>query len=63
VIPRSYSIKKYVKDKLLIRKLNIFSTNLERVTLSKVTTLEIKVLKKIEIYDGLYNFLLCILIV
>ncbi len=63
MIPRSYSIKKYVKDKLLIRKLNIFSTNLERVTLSKVTTLEIKVLKKIEIYDGLYNFLLCILIV
>jgi hypothetical protein len=50
-------------DKLLIRKLKIFSTNLEHVRLSRVMTFEIKVLKKIEVYDGLYNCLLCIVTV
>jgi hypothetical protein len=41
----------------------MFSTNLEHVTLSRVMRLEIKVLKKIEVYDELYNCLLCIVIV
>jgi hypothetical protein len=50
-------------DKLLIRKLKIFSTNLEHVRLSRGMTLEIKVFKKIEVYDGLYYCLLCIVIV
>ncbi len=44
-------------------KLKMFSTNLEHVTLSRVMRLEIKVLKKIEVYDELYNCLLCIVIV
>jgi hypothetical protein len=33
------------------------------VILSKVMTLEIKVFGKIEVYDGLYNFLLCVVII
>jgi hypothetical protein len=41
----------------------MFFTNLGHVILSKVMTLEIKVFRKIEIYDGLYNCLLCIVIV
>jgi hypothetical protein len=41
----------------------IFSTNLEHVILSRVMTLEIKVFEKNEVYDGLYNCLLCIVIV
>jgi len=35
-------------DTLLIRKLKIFFINLEHVILSKVMTLEIKVLKKMK---------------
>jgi hypothetical protein len=50
-------------DTLLIRKLKIFSTNVGHVILSKVMTLEIKVFGKIEVYDGLYNCLLCVVIV
>jgi hypothetical protein len=50
-------------DTLLIRKLKIFFTNLEHAILSKVMTLEIKVFKKNEVYDRLYNCLLCIIIV
>jgi hypothetical protein len=50
-------------DKLLIRKLKIFSTNLEHVKLSTIMTLEIKVFKKIEVYDELYHCLLCVVIV
>ncbi len=36
---------------------------MEHVTFSRVMTLEIKVSRKIEVYDGLYNGLLCIVIV
>jgi len=50
-------------DTLLIRKLKMFFTNLGHVILSKVMTLDIKVFRKIEVYDGLYNCLLCIIIV
>jgi len=44
-------------DTLLIRKLKMFFTNLGHVILSKIMTLEIKVFRKIEVYDGLYNCL------
>jgi hypothetical protein len=57
------SIKKSVMDTLLRRKLKIFSTNLGHVILSRVMTFEIKVFEKIEVYDGLYNCLLCLIIV
>jgi hypothetical protein len=50
-------------DKLLIRKLKIFSTNVRHVILSKVMKFEIKVFGKIEVYDGLYNCLLCVITV
>ncbi len=50
-------------DTLLIKKLDIFFTTLGHVILSKVMTLEINVYRKIEVYDGLYNCLLCIVIV
>jgi hypothetical protein len=50
-------------DTLLTRKLKFFSTNLGHVILSRVMTLEIKVLEKIELYNKLYNCLLCIIIV
>jgi len=50
-------------DTLLIKKLKIFSINVGHVILSRVTTLEIKVFGKIEVYDGLYNCLLCVVIV
>jgi hypothetical protein len=55
--------KKNVISTLLIRKLKIFCTNLEHVILSKVMTIEIKVFGKFEVYDGLYNCLLCVVIV
>jgi hypothetical protein len=50
-------------DTLLIKKLKIFSINVGHVILSRVTTIQIKVFKKIEVYDGLYNCLLCVVIV
>jgi len=50
-------------DTLLIKKLKIFSTNLGHVILSRVMTLEIKVVGNIEVYNRLYNCLLCIIIV
>jgi hypothetical protein len=50
-------------DTLLIRKLKIFSTNVGHVMLSRVMTFEIKVFGKIETYDGIYNCLLCVVIV
>jgi hypothetical protein len=50
-------------DTLLIKKLKIFSTNLDHVILSRVMTLEIKVVGNIEVYNRLYNCLLCIIIV
>ncbi len=50
-------------DTLLIRNLKIFSTNVGHVLLSKVMTFEIKVFGKIEVYDGFYNCLLCVVIV
>jgi hypothetical protein len=53
------SLKKCVMDTLFIRKLKIFFTNLGDVILSRVMTFEIKVFGKIEVYDGLYNCLLC----
>jgi hypothetical protein len=50
-------------DIVLIKRLGIFSTNVGHVIRSRVMTLEIKVFGKIEIYDGLYNCLLCVVIV
>jgi hypothetical protein len=50
-------------DTLLIRKLKIFPTNVGHVILSRVTTLEIKVFGKMKMYDGLYNCLLCVVII
>jgi hypothetical protein len=50
-------------DTLFIRKLKKNSINLEHVTFSRVMTLEINVSRKIEVYDELYNGLLCIVIV
>jgi hypothetical protein len=50
-------------DTLLIRKLKKNSTNLGHVILSRVMTLEINFFGKIEVFDGLYNCLLCIVIV
>jgi hypothetical protein len=50
-------------DTLLIRRLKIFSTNVGHVILSRVMTFEIKVFGNIEVYDGLYNCLLCVVIV
>jgi hypothetical protein len=47
-------------DTLFIRKLKIFFTTLGHVILSKVMRFEIKVFEKIEVYGGLYNCLLCI---
>jgi hypothetical protein len=52
------SLKKCVMYTLFVRKLKIFFTNLGHVILSKVMTFEIKVFGKIEVYDGLYNCLL-----
>jgi hypothetical protein len=40
-----------VTDTLFIRKLNIFSTNVGHVILSKVMRFEIKVFEKTEVYD------------
>jgi hypothetical protein len=45
------------------KKLKTFSTNLDHVILSRVMTLEIKILGKIEVYNTLYNCLLCIILV
>jgi len=50
-------------DTFLIRGLKIFATNMGHVILSRVMTLEINIFGKIEVYDGLYNCLLCIIIV
>jgi len=50
-------------DTLLIRRLKIFFTNVGYVILSRVMTLEIKVFGKIEVYYGLYNCLLCVVII
>jgi hypothetical protein len=50
-------------DTLLIKKLNIFFTNLGHIILSRVMKFEIKVSGKTEVYDGLYNCLLCIVMV
>jgi hypothetical protein len=50
-------------DTLLIGRLKIFSTNVGHVILSRVMTLEIQVFGKIAVYDGLYNSLLCVVIV
>jgi hypothetical protein len=54
--------KKNVMDTLFITKLKIFSTNVGHVILSRVMTL-VKVFGKIEMYDGFYNCLLCVVIV
>jgi hypothetical protein len=48
-------------DTLFTRKLKVFFINLGHVIFSKVMTLEIKVFEKIEVYDGLYNCLLCVI--
>ncbi len=50
-------------DTLFIRKLKFFFINLGHVVLSRVMTLETKVFEKLEVYDGLYNCLLCVIIV
>jgi hypothetical protein len=42
-------------------ELKIFSTILEHAILSKVITLKIRKLGKIEVCDGLYNYLLCLI--
>jgi len=63
VILGSKSIKKSFIDILLKRRLKIFFTNVGYVILSRVMTLEIKVFGNIEVYDGLYNCLLCVVII
>jgi hypothetical protein len=45
------------------KKIEDFFINLGHVILSKVMTLEIICFRKIEVYDALYNCLLCIVIV
>jgi hypothetical protein len=50
-------------DTLLIRKLKFFSTNLGHVIFSRVMIFEIKVLEIFELYNKLYNCLLCIIII
>jgi hypothetical protein len=60
VIFGSYFIKNV---SFFIRKLKIFPTKIGQVKLSNVTTLMIRIFGKIEAYDGLYNCLLCVIIV
>jgi hypothetical protein len=45
------------------KKIEIFFPQIWDVILSRVMTLEIKLFGKIEVYDGLYNCLLCVIIV
>jgi hypothetical protein len=42
-------------------ELKDFSIILGHVILSKVITLKIKIFGEIEVYDGLYNYLLCVI--
>ncbi len=40
----------------------MFTRNLEHVTFSRVMTFEINFFRKIEVNDGLYNYLICLII-
>jgi hypothetical protein len=55
--------KKMCYGHIAYKKIKDFSTNVGHVILSMVTTFEIKVFGKIEMYDGIYNCLLCVVIV